>query len=252
MVGSIGGFPGSGPIARESNLRDINGARSASAQGAAGSVGAPRDTVSLTPGASEDVAREGLLAARAGLDLAIAAGRQALGVLGDISEVSARAARPDAPAEARLVQDQSLRALSSRLSEIIDGAIAAGARALTGEATEAGPGLDLRPGAPGGAISLSLDASLTTEEGARATAAAARESFAKVGAGLARLQESADGFDVHLNALAALDKSLAGKLSASLDEDSARMIALQVSQTLAGLDQPIVNAGGGLLSHFKV
>jgi hypothetical protein len=255
MVGSIGGFPGAtqigaNPLARESNLREIGAGRTALAP--SGAQGAPmRDSVSLTPGANQDGAREQLLAARAGLDLAIAAGRQVLGVLGDMGDVAARAARPDAPDEARLMQDQSLRALGARLAEIIDGAIAAGARSLAGEETEAGPGLDMRPGAPAGAISWTPDAGLTTEEGARATAAALRESFGKVSAGLVRLQEAASGFDVHLNALSALDKSVSGRVT-SLEEDSARMMALQVRQTLAGLDQPIVNAGGGLLSHFKV
>lgn len=256
MVGVVGSSSAAAQALRELAGQKLSSADASRARANDGDVSAPRDRVSV----SGDIGAERLeaLSARNGLDLAVGAGRQALSVLGEIAELSGRAAQADAPDAARAVQDQALRGLLTRLSEIVDNAIEAGARSLGGapvSLTGGGDdvaGLDLRLGA-GGAMTLSADASIATRADAEQTAALARDSFARVSQGLARMEEAAAGFAVHLKALEALDASLARSVQTSFDEDSARMIALQVRQTLSGLEQPIFNAGqGGILSHFKV
>jgi hypothetical protein len=253
MVNSI--TPGLGPFSQTMGaLRDPAAARVSSS-----SPEPLRDRVSLSadsePGMAAD--RAALLQARAGLDLAMAAGRQSLSLLGEISDLAARAAQPDTPDAARAVQDQAFRGLLSRLSEVVSNALQNGARALAGEAVRVGAdgaavdGLDLRLGQNGGAVSLTARSSLGSQPDASIALSDARESFSRVSVGLARLEAASANFDVHLGALAALDKSLAARVQTSLDEDSARLMALQVRQTLAGLEQPIAPIGGGVLAHFR-
>lgn len=250
MIGAIG----TPPIPFQST-RDLQSGRTQHAD----STGSPLraavdDAVSVAASPGQD--RSALLAARSGLDLAIAAGRQTLSVLAEVNELSARAALPGTPDEARMAQDQTLRALTGRVREIVDHAIAGGARALAGEPTPlsaqaSAGGLDLRMDSAGSQLGVRSDHSIATAEGARATYASAREGFMRVSAGLARLEEAAVGFDAHLGAVSALDKSLAARLQPTMDEEGARVLALQVRQSLAGIDMPIVQAGGGVLAHFR-
>jgi hypothetical protein len=254
MIGVIPTGAGALVGLKDLSPKDVNAQRSSGAEGAGAPSDFPRDVVSVESDLSGH--RGGALSVRSSLDLAIAAGRQSLSILGEISDLAARAADPNAPAEARAVQDQALRGLLSRLGETIDQAIAGGARALSGEPVGLGgedriEGLDLRPGGRGATVSLGAG-SVLSEADAQSTAVAARESFSRVSAGLARLQEAAAGFDVHAEALAALDKGLAASVQSNLDQDGARLLALQVRQALAGSDQSIANAGAGILSHFRI
>lgn len=255
MLGSI--TPGS---VTPQSIRDAANARPGATDTTrtadASDAAPPKDTVSLSADMLEAFDST---SARTGLDLSIAAGRQVLSVLAEIGDLAGRAASPNAPPEARAVQDQSLRGLLTRITEIVDSAIGAGARTIGGDPiqlSDAGAqidGLDLRLGAKGGAVSLSPSASILTQSDAEETAVAVRESFSRVSVGLARLEDVSAGFGVHANALAALEKSVSGAVRQSLDEDSARLLALQVRQTLAGTQSAVVNAAqGGILSHFRV
>jgi hypothetical protein len=213
------------------------------------------DVISLSANAFSAGDPREALASKAGLDLAIAAGRQSLSILAEIGDLAGRASDPAAPAEARAVQDQALRGLLSRLGEVVDQAIAGGARLLAGDSLNLGngdtvAGLDMRLSARESAVSLAR-ASVATLGDAQAAASAAKESFSRVSAGLVRLQEAASAFGVHAQALAALDKSVATGVVGDLDAESARLLALQVRQALAGGDQAIANAGAGILSHFR-
>lgn len=256
MVNSV--TPGVGAFSNISTLaRDTVGGRAAASEESRQSSVFDQVSLSNDASAADSADRGLLLQSRAGLDLAVAAARQSLSLLGEIGDLAGRAAQPNAPEEARAIQDQSFRGLLSRLTEVVTYALESGARGLAGESVRVGAdgatiaGLDLRVGQQGGAISLTTRSSIATAADAAAALADARDSFARVSEGLARLESASANFDVHLGALSALDKSLAARVETSLDEDSARLMALQVRQTLASLDQPIANAGGGVLAHFR-
>ena len=220
----------------------------------------PVDRVDV--GASDIAASRAILAEAAGsLDLALASGREAAGVVAQMRDLARAAAGGD---DAAGIADQSFKALLQRYSQIINGAIEGGSDILAGQAMtldvdpDAPPvtvqGYDMRLKAnPGAEDVLRLSSSSTLSDSSSAIAAArdADASLARIDTALSRLSGASQKLAAHDGFLATLDATLAKNVDIDLDADGARLTALQVRQTLAGSNASIANsAPGALLSLF--
>jgi hypothetical protein len=229
------------------------------------SSGADEGSVRIDVSAGDRVAqlRDALIQAQVSLDLAVAVGREVLNVLGEATDLAARASDPAAPQEARDLQQGAFDGVLSRLTQIVARAIHAGAEALAGRSVliEADPngapfevaGLDLRlkdTAGPDDVLILTQRHSVRSASDATLAARAGQESVARVAAGLVRLDDAASRLTRHETLPSALDG--AGLPSPDLDADGARLLALQVRQSLAAFDgAPFTAAQKALLSYFR-
>ncbi|MBI1252284.1 MAG: hypothetical protein GC189_12530 [Alphaproteobacteria bacterium] len=191
-------------------------------------------------------AREAVARRLTSLDLALGAGPEGAAALG-----AARDAAADGDADAFA---QAL----ARYSVVIDSAIAAGAGVLGGEdisvqADPNGPpivieGEDFRIGAEAGEI-IKIDADATP--GAE-TAIALQDSLRAFQAALVRFGEAAQRLQAHEELLGVAQRSISAQVKPDLDVETARLLALQVSQGLAGANAAIAaSESHSVLSLFR-
>lgn len=207
-------------------------------------------------------ARAALTQAGGSLDLALAAGREAANIVSQMRDLARAAASGDDGARAGA--DQSFKALLQRYDQVVTGAIDGGASALAGQSVsldvdpDAPPinvqGFDLRlkddPGAED-VLRLSKSASLADQSSAAAAARDADSSLARIDIALGRLSGASQKLAAHDGFLGALDRAVANDVAPDLDAEGARLMALQVRQTLAGSQAAIANsAPSALLSLF--
>jgi flagellin len=263
MVNSVGATASFAPAVAGFALRqsETDGPRPQRADPAIG------DLVQLSSPSQTDVLqqRDRLDAAQGRIGVSLAAAREALGVLGQISELAQRGADPAIPAEARALQQGAFEGFLSRLEQIVARADEASGGLVTGvsvrvEVQTAGlsieiEGVDLRlQAAPDGdaALQLSLNDHVRDQSGAKKTARAVELSIANVSAALVRLDEGAERLARHDNVLGALDAALSAQVAQDLDADGARLLALQVRQSLAGTNVHISqHAPKALLALFR-
>jgi hypothetical protein len=199
---------------------------------------APVDTVAETWRGERDAARKGLSV----LALSAAAGRQAGALLDEIA------------AAAQAGQSETVQALSERLRIGVQSAIAGGASLLSGQAlrlqgADAGAsvdGLDLQFSAPPASV-------LQTPDGALAVGDAAAQSAREARAFADQWEAAQRRLSAHEGVLSAAAKLGDGRSVRDLDADGARLMALQVRQSLSeagGL--PIANGDPrAILALFK-
>lgn len=211
-------------------------------------------------------AREDVADTRDAIDFAIATAREARGFLLEARDLAFRAADADTPDAARAAQDVGFRAALQQLGQLVDGAIAAGAPLVGGDALSVQadpdstatldvPGLDLRLKARVAgdeAVLLTRTSSVADRAGALEAARAADRSVANVDAGLRRLDGESGRLAQHDRILGALDAALASSVQTDFDAEGARLLALQVRQDLSQATAPIANAKpSAVLSFFR-
>lgn len=208
-------------------------------------------------------AREALSGASVGLDLALAAGREAAKLVSQMRDFARAAASGDETTRAAAAT--SFAGLLEQYGQTVGGAIAAGASVLAGDAVTVSvdpdapavtvQGYDLRLKAQPGAedvLRLSTGSNLSDPTAAADAARDAEASLARLDTALSRLSGASHRFASHDTFLATLDGAVAANVSTDLDAEGARLTALQVRQTLAGVNVAIANsAPSGLLSLFR-
>jgi flagellin len=238
---SIGGLVNG----RVSDANEPRNARGAAPERAVQGAAAPSYTTDLS------AVRAAIAAASSAMDAALAAGREGAGVLAQAADIArAGAADPDL---ARLTQAQALPALMQRYAQIVDSVLEVGGGLLAGATLrlpadpDTGPvdlvGEDIRIGGP----LVRADAREPSD-----VAREAQANLARVEAALGRLSGAAQKIGAHSSLLDALDSSLANNVVAELNAESARLLALDVSQKLAGERSSIANAGPqAILALFR-
>ncbi len=199
------------------------------------------DSVADTWRGARDAARSGL----ASLSLSAAAGRQAGALLDEIA------------AAAQEGRTQDVQSLVERLRVGVQSAIGGGASLLAGQSLrldlngEAGAfqveGADLRFAPP-------PEAALATDEGAQAVGAAASQAAREARGFAAQWDEAVRKLSAHEGVLAAATQVGQGAGVRDLDAEGARLLALQVRQSLseAGAGMAIANGDPrALLALFK-
>jgi flagellin-like hook-associated protein FlgL len=244
-----------GPSALGPNAVAPNaGAADPRAREKAGAAGAPpaaspADTIAQP--AHWRAARESVRQALADLDLSLAAGREAAELVARISDA------------ARAQDKAGVRDLLASLDDLVEGAIKAGAAALSGAAVRAQiapeapafevEGFDLRlKHETGAGVRLTRASNAATPEHAAAAFAAAQETLARLEAALARLSAAAARLQAHEGFLAALETGVSAQLKNDIDADAARLLALNVRQGLSESDAAIANAqSDSVLALFR-
>jgi flagellin len=192
------------------------------------------------------------------LDLALAAGREAANLISQLRDLARSAASGQAGADA----GASFKDLLSRYSSVVNGAIEGGADVLAGGSLtvaldpDTAPitvnGYDMRLKAQPGAedvLRLSADSDLSDPA---AIARDADASLARLDTALGRLSGASQRLNAHASFLSALDGAVAKDVNVEMDAEGARLTALQVRQTLSGLNAAIANsAPSGLLTLFR-
>ena len=230
---------------------------------AAATTATARDSVALSGDADLTNVHDALDGARSVTDLALAAGREGANLLSQMRDLARAAVTADDPTRADL--NTQFQSLLKQYGDTIGNAVDGGARLLAGEslsiALDAGsapvtvPGYDLRlktdPGAED-ALRLSTTSNLSDESAARAAARDADASLARVDTALSRLSGASQRLSAHENFLSSLDGALQGGVREPADAEGARLLALQVRQTLLGANAAIANsAPQALLSLFR-
>jgi len=177
-------------------------------------------------------ARRQAFEALTALDTAIAGGREALGLLGQLG-----AALRGQDSDAAATLNDAVRAALSDAGEAGAGLLAGDDLIVQLDSEAAGlrvEGLDFSAGLPSALSAAAVDQ----------TYAAWESALASWGAASRRLQ-------THASVLGAVTSATGGARD-DLDADGARLLALQVSQTLKGLDGSIVGARpSSVLSLFR-
>jgi flagellin len=216
------------------------------------------DTVEV---AATDIggARLAIAGASTALDIGLAAGREAAGVLSQMRDLARAAVNGGAG-----VGDAQFKSLLQRYAQIIDGAVAGGADILSGKTLtlQVDPdtppvtvqGYDMRLKAEPGTedvLRLSTSSSLADDGSAISAARDADASLARLDTALGRLSGASQKLAAHDGFLATLDGASAKLVNSDMDSETARLTALQVRQTLAGSNAAVANsAPGALLSLF--
>lgn len=264
MVGTISSLPS---FLATPSARTADTAKSSPAEPEAGRGGAVSVDTALVDYKNDVLAsREDVAAAKDALDLFIAVAKQVRSLLLEARDLAQRAADPETPDAARAAQDVPFKGIVQQLAQLVDGAVAKGAVALTGAAipVDADPdaaqdleiiGLDLRIKAVTGesdGVRLTSASTLATALDAGLAAKAADESIARIDAGLRRIEAGTARLDGHDKLLSALDSALAANVRPDLDADAARLIALQVRQDLSRSSAPLANAApSAVLALFR-
>jgi flagellin len=242
-----------------------NAANSNRAVGAEPARAAPQRTDQIQSSYRGEIggAREALSGAGARLDLALAAGREAAKLVSQMRDFARAAATGDEAT--RAAASASFASLLDQYGKTVGAAIAGGASVLAGEAVSVSvdpdapsvtvQGHDLRlkdqPGAED-VLRLSTKSHLNDPTAAADAARDAEASLARLDTALSRLSGACLRFASHDAFLATLDSAVAADVSTDLDAEGARLTALQVRQSLAGVNVAIANsAPSGLLALFR-
>lgn len=196
--------------------------------------------------------------ATAKLDLALAIGRQAAGLLTKLRDAARSAIGGDTD---KASANANFTALLQQYSGVVNGAIDSGADLLAGQSLTVAidpeaapvtvPGYDLRlKGQPGAEDVLKL--SLVTDlSDPTAVARDADASLARLDTALGRLSGASQRLGSHASFLSALDSAVGANVT-DLDAEGARLTALQVRQTLTGFNAAIANSSpSNLLTLFR-
>lgn len=204
--------------------------------------------------ASIAMARDSVRQAMAEVQLALALGQDAQGMLIKVQEL-ARDGGDDAQAE--------LETLLGQFSERVDDAVSRGATLVAGRdisilaepggAPLTAPGVDLRlkpDPVPGDVLQVSSDAAVDDPD----LAGAAQLSLEGLQRAMSNLQDVARALEAHQGFLGAAEGALKSSVRQDLDAESARLLALQVRQGLEAVgSRPIANAEPqAVLALFRV
>ena len=215
-------------------------------------------SVSASTSAPSSVA-DGVAQALTAADAADAAGQGVIGLLQQMRTAAGQAADPSASVEDRTALDRQFHAGAAQIAptlagatvngaNLVDGSLSSGLKvALGGGATASLTPVDLSLG--GSTLALSADASLATADGAASIYARLGGGIGSASAGLATLQTQADQISAHAGFVQTLGQAPA---SPDQDGDSARLLALQVSQQLSAQPASIANQSPqAILSLFR-
>jgi hypothetical protein len=197
----------------------------------------PVEDISARFSAAPAVAREQLARAVGALDQALAAGREAAGILVEGADLLKTAAKSANGAD---LAHQTARAIFQRFDQMV----AEGGPLLSGDVLSAqldpdsAPveivGIDARRGGP--IVRIDLESDLTT------MARDAQASLARLDSGVAQLSGVAPKLAAHGSFLDRLETGLRANVAPELSAEAARLTALNVSQSLAGADSAILRA----------
>lgn len=191
-------------------------------------------------------------------DAADAAGQSVLGLLQQMRDAAGQARAPDLGADARAQLRAGFQAAAGRIGDAVAGAGVGGLNLIDGSISS-GLKVALGDGATSSLTpaDLTLGGSTLGSPAGVDTATQAASSFATLGAAigatstaLSTLRGQADQIDVHAGFVQQLGQALAGPQDDGAD--SVRLLALQVSQQLAGQTGAMANASPqSVLSLFR-
>jgi hypothetical protein len=195
------------------------------------------DVQSARTASPSAVARDQVSRAATALDQALAAGREAAGVLVDGHDLLKAAAKNQSGGE---LAQQTARAIFQRYDQMIaegGGLLSGGIVAAQIDAESAAveiPGIDARRGGP--IVRVALDGDVA------ALARDTQASLARLEAGVAQLSAYAPKLAAHGRFLDSLDSGLRAATAPDLNAETARLAALNVSQGLSANGGAISNA----------
>lgn len=218
------------------------------------------DAVALSRAADLTSVQGEIDGARTSTDLALAAGREGAGLISQLRDLARSAINADDGARADL--NAKFQTLLQKYGQTIDGAIGAGADLLAGNSltvaldpdsppvTIAGYDLRLKQDpATEDVLRLSTSSNLLDQGAAQAAARDADASLARVDTALGRFSGAAQRLSAHDQFLASLDTA---NVNEPADAEGARLLALQVRQSMLGANAAIANsAPQALLSLFR-
>ena len=223
------------------------------------------DTFSLSGGAAAALLgglSSGLANAASAADAAVSAGGVVLGLLGKLQSDAKSAADPSLSTDQRDALNADFQSNLAQINETLGGAGAGGLNLLDGSAS--GPqsldggatltGTDLSVGGP--IVGLSPDANLSDAGSAASIADQIGQAIDQAGQALAQISSQGQTIESHLalvsQAASSLSPMLAGAINVGLNDDGARLQALQVQQQLAGVGSGLANqAPQAILALFQ-
>ncbi len=229
--------------------------------GAASPAGASDVTASGSGGVQHlFAAADGVAQALTLADAADVAGQGVINLLRQMHAPAGQAADPAASASDRTGLEQQFQTSAGQIAatlsaatvngaNLVDGSMASGLKVtLADQSTASLTPVDLTLG--GSTLGVSAQASLATPEAAASVQASLKGALGGAVAGLTTLQAQADRISAHTGFLQTL--ASASVTSTDQDGDSARLMALQVSQQLAAQPTAIANqAPQSILSLFR-
>ena len=193
-------------------------------------------------------------------DAAHAAGQSVLGLLQQMRDAAGQASDPATPDTERARLGQQFQAHAAQIGPTLSGAAVNGVNLVDGSA---GTGLKValgdgsattlsaaNLGLGGPTLALPPDASVTTVTAASHAFSALGDALGATSAALATMRGQADQISAHAGFVQTLSQAAAAPQDDSAD--SVRLLALQVSQQLAGLSASVANASpSSVLSLFR-
>jgi flagellin-like hook-associated protein FlgL len=219
------------------------------------------DTVLLSGGAAAAAlgGLSGGLADSASIaDAAVSAGNVIEGLLARMRQDAISASDPSAGDDARAALDSGFKTDLAKIQAAIAGATVGGVNLIDGSSTSAvGQSATLTPvnlSLGGPLIGLSPSASLASPSDAEALAAQLGTAIDNVGKAIGQISAQGQAIQDHLSliAQAGLSLSSGGDSSGALDQDGARLAALQIQQQLSQTGASIGNqTPQAILSLFR-
>ncbi len=193
-------------------------------------------------------------------DAADAAGQGVLGLLQQLRDAAGASASPSTSSDARAALQAQFQANAGQIAptlagatvngvNLLDGSLSGGLKVALSDGTTASlTPVDLSLG--GSVLALTSDASVATATAAASAFASLGEAIGTAGSALSTLRSQADQISAHSSFVQTLGQAVA---SPSDDGgDSARLLALHVSQQLSGLSSSVANASPqSILSLFR-
>jgi flagellin-like hook-associated protein FlgL len=228
----------------------------------AGGQADPAAIIDLGGAAPQLVAISSGFAASASLaDAAVAAGSTIESLLAQMRQDAVSASDPGLDSDSRAALDAGFKANLDRIRQAIASAGVDGVNLIDGSVS--GPlagstatltGVDLSLGGP--VVGLGADASLSDPAAASDAAAQVGDAVDKVGRAVDQIAAQGQAIESHLSVVAqaglSLSPSVAGGVNGGLDDDGARLAALQVQQQLSLSDGGVANQGpSAILALFQ-
>ncbi len=205
-------------------------------------------------------AADGVAQALTAADAADAAGQAVVGLMQQMHTYAGQAADPSTSDSDRAGLDQQFQASAGQIgatlstatvngANLVDGSMGSGLKVtLADQSTASLTPVDLTPG--GATLGLPAQASIATPQAAASARASLATAIGAASAGLSTLQAQADQISAHTGFIQT--QASASPRSADPDGDSARLMALQVSQQLSAQSTAIANQSPqAILSLFR-
>ncbi len=248
----------------QTSSAQTSGAQTSGAQtSSASTLAATASASTVTAGGAVQqmfAAADGVAQALTAADAAGAAGQGVIGLLQQMHAYAGQAADPAASAGDRAALERQFQASARQIAptlsgatvnglNLVDGSMASSLKVTLGDGSTASlTPVDLTLG--GSTLGAAAQPFLATPQAAASASASIGTALGGASAGLSTLQTQADQISAHTDFVQTL--ASASATSADVDGDSARLLALQVSQQLSGQTTAIANgAPQSILSLFR-